>query len=207
MGLAENLAKKFIKEFNNLHEQKGDAVTIGDIDILFKKIRGDNEEKLRQGIKEIAGQINKVKIEIANPHPDRLSGEILPDANLELDAVVKHTEEATNTILDSAEKIMTMAGEIEGEKSQKIIDEVTKIFEASNFQDITGQRINKVVTALMEIDTSVAALMVAIADKVELEAKPSTEKEKTEDEKLMSGPQLDSERPSQDDIDKLFAES
>src|SRR3546814_1118636 len=41
---------------------------------------------------------------------------------------------------------------------------VTSIFEACGFQDITGQRITKVVTALQKIETKVDALLNAFGD-------------------------------------------
>ena len=67
------------------------------------------------------------------------------------------------------------------------------VFEACSFQDITGQRISKVVKSVTDVEDRLNAL---------IEVKP--DKEKTEDEKLLHGPALEGEGISQDEIDKLF---
>jgi len=208
MALAHELAKKFIEQLDGLHETKKDELTIGDIDGLFKHLKGQERDKLYEGIQEIAGKIEKVRVEISDPpHPDKISGDIIPDANLQLDAVVKATENATNQILDSVEKIQAAAGALEGEAGEKIIAEVTKIFEASNFQDITGQRIRKVLNTLVDIEKSIKSLMEAISGKIEISVIDVGKKDEDPDKALMSGPQLEEDKPSQDDIDKLFSEA
>src|SRR3546814_13096527 len=49
---------------------------------------------------------------------------------------------------------------------------VTSIFEACGFQDITGQRITKVVTALQKIETKVDALLNAFGDDIKRDGAP-----------------------------------
>src|SRR3546814_10175717 len=44
------------------------------------------------------------------------------------------------------------------ELAEKITDAVTRVYEACNFQDITGQRITKAVKALQHIEQKVAGL-------------------------------------------------
>lgn len=204
MGIGTKLAQDFIKQFDNLRATKGNDLEIGDIDGLFKHLKSEEKEKLYEGIQNIANKINMVKVEIFTPSPDEITGEIIPDANLELDAVVKAAEVATNTILDAVEVIQSSIEGIDPEIYQKVLDQVTKIFEACNFQDITGQRISKVVSTLVEIDASVNEILAAISDKVSLETRerPMDDPNKA----LMSGPQLESDAPSQEEIDRLFAE-
>ena len=79
------------------------------------------------------------------------------------------------------------------------------VFEACTFQDITGQRVGKVVTTFTYLEDRVNALC-RIWGKSALDAvevKPV--KEKTENEKLLHGPQLEGEGISQEDIDKMFS--
>lgn len=204
MALANELAKKFLMQIENLRKEKGEDLTIGDVDGLFKHLRSEQREELYKGVQDIANKINTVKVEISETHPESLSGNIIPDANVQLDAVVQATENATNKILDSVEVIQNAISGIEGKAADIIMEEVTKIFEASNFQDITGQRIRKVVKAMMDIEASVNHLLIAMEGKVHIEARAKP-KEVSADKALMSGPQIDT--PSQDDIDKLFADS
>ncbi len=211
MSISTKLAKQFCEELEALKSEQGGELQIGHIDALFKKIRGvTDEEKLVQGIQDIGGRIHKLKVEISNAHPGKLSDDVIPGANLELEEVVKATEEATNQILDSVEiiqnKVSGLEGGVAAEIQGVIQDEIVKIFEASNFQDITGQRINKVVTTLVDIDASVLELLDALSDKIEIHAVKNDKPAKTAEEDLMNGPQLQDDTPSQDDIDKLFAE-
>jgi len=78
----------------------------------------------------------------------------------ELDAVTADSAQATQKILAAAEEIDQLAdnlsaalkGRIEQELAQDISDLVLRIFEASNFQDLIGQRVGKVMTTLKSAD-------------------------------------------------------
>jgi len=87
---------------------------------------------------------------------------------------------------------------------------VTNIFEASNFQDITGQRINKVVKTLKHIEAKIDALVEAMgeeADGAQGTKAPATDmSEPADDETLLNGPQLPEAAIDQDEIDRLLAE-
>jgi chemotaxis protein CheZ len=80
-----------------------------------------------------------------------------------------------------------------------------KIFEACSFQDITGQRISKVVGTLREIEGAVDKLL-NLFGPGDADPLPEMEDTRSEDEQLLNGPQLDGQGVSQDDIDKLLAE-
>lgn len=208
--IAKNLAQKFIDQLENLRDTKGDDITIGDIDGLFKHLRSDNRDEIYSGIEEIAEKINIIKVELSTPHAGQVSEEKLPDAHKQLEAIVAATEEATNIIMDSTERLQNHIDSLglTAEENAPVLDEITKVFEACSFQDITGQRTTKVIKTLIDIDTSIINLLEAIHGKVEIEVKAqedsSSDGELT-DEDLMQGPQLDT--PTQEEIDKLFAES
>ena len=119
----------------------------------------------------------------------------------QLDAIVQATEEATNTIMGCMEKnddVVTKLRETITDSDQlALLDQINAngadVFEACSFQDITGQRISKVVKSVTYVEDRVNAL---------IEVKP--DKEKTEDEKLLHGLALEGEGISQDEIDKPF---
>ena len=79
--------------------------------------------------------------------PNDLKQEKIPRAGLELEAIVASTEKATGTIMDAAEEIMSADATSEN-YVESINDACMRIFEACSFQDITGQRITKVVSTL-----------------------------------------------------------
>lgn len=205
MASGKELSQKFLNNLDDLRKKKGDALAIADIENLFREAHGTERDTIYRGIQDIAGRINSTKLEISS-----LDEGSIKDANLELNAVVKHTERAANEIMDAAEKIQALAGGLKDGTGSKISDLVTKLFEACDFQDITGQRIGKVVATLIDIEESVKDLLAVLEGKADIEVinkKQKKRKDNRPDAELMNGPQLESETPSQDDIDKLFAGS
>jgi chemotaxis protein CheZ len=89
----------------------------------------------------------------------------------ELEAVSQGSEEATQKILAAAEDIDQVADnltavlkdEIDRGLAQDIRDRVVQIFEACNFQDLTSQRVAKVMAALKEIEAEIARALAEIA--------------------------------------------
>ncbi len=165
--------------------------------------------KVYQELESLARYIQAARAEIAAIRPDEIGGDYISAATDELDAVVTATEDATGRILDSAENIQTIAGTIEEPAQSQIIDLVTGIFEASNFQDITGQRISKVVRTLKHIEAKIDALVEVMGEEVERarqNANPEPAAEAVIDESdLLNGPQLPGGAIDQDEIDRLLA--
>lgn len=159
----------------------------------------------------LANYIATAKKEIASIRADAISGEYIPTATDQLDEVVGATEEATNKIMDCCDAISAIAGNQPAEAQTALMDQVTKIYEACNFQDITGQRITKVVRTLKHIEGQVAGLLSALDSagfRIDFSQGPDTKlqlSKATDSEKhLLHGPQTQNEAIKQDDIDKLF---
>jgi chemotaxis protein CheZ len=135
--------------------------------------------------------------------------EHLPSATDELDAIVGSTEEATNGILQAMESLEALTAEMDPAMAEKVTEAVTMVYESCNFQDITGQRITKVVKALKHIESKVDALVAAFGDEIAKykSAHPAPEKteDKMSDAALLNGPQLAANAGKQDDIDALLA--
>ncbi|MFC7331809.1 protein phosphatase CheZ [Rhodocista pekingensis] len=164
------------------------------------------EVKLYSELEALARYINNAKKEIAAIRPADIHEEHIPRATDELDAVVGHTEEATNRIMDACDQIMAMSGEVPGEVSNRLMMITTGIYEACNFQDITGQRISKVVRALKHIEAKVEALLLAFGEEVQRRHPNVVEEVKKDDEDkfLLHGPQLSGQGVDQSFIDSLF---
>jgi len=203
MSIGKKLAEEFIEELDSLRSEMGSDIEIGDIDHMFEEMKKSKKRNIYNEISGIAGIISTTKDEIVH-----IGDAYIGDANQELEAIVKHTEESANQIMDSAEALQELASKISDEEiSQKIGDEVINIFEASNFQDITGQRITKVINALLDIEEHISHLLGIFSGQDVDFSKVKTTKSKDErpDADLMNGPQLENEAPSQDDIDKMFS--
>ena len=155
-------------------------------------------------LQELGRTVARAKAEIAALAADDITGGHIPDAADELDAIVAHTAHATNEILDSCEALEALGERLTGEDAQALQRAVTRIYEASSFQDITGQRIGKVVNALKAIEARVQALIDRAHGTVVAEPAPPPP-ERTEGQRLAVGPQTRMAARSQDDIDRLLA--
>ena len=153
----------------------------------------------------IAGYIAKAKEEIREMRPHDISHERIPTAGAELEAITRDTENATHTIMNSAEAIM--AFDVSDPKAYKasVDDEVMKIFEACSFQDITGQRVSKVVNVLKQIEERVGRLAntLGIEDSTPGEM---TDEERRRHDLLLNGPAIGGPETRQDAIDAMFDE-
>jgi chemotaxis protein CheZ len=167
----------------------------------------DGAAAIRHELKRLRDAIEDTKKEIAAiRHPAAKSDPILT-ATDQLDAVVEATEGATNTILETVEKIDELTQRARHSTSEKhtsellgeVSDMVATIFEACNFQDITGQRITKVVNTMKFIEER----MNTIVGIWGTEAFGDIQVPEVE-EPALDGPQRGDGGISQDDIDKLF---
>ena len=127
----------------------------------------------------------------------------------ELDAVVEHTATATNEILDTCETLERLLPELPAAPAARIGEAVTRIYEACSFQDITGQRIAKVVAALKEIEGRVQQITQRFGPAARAGAPVAATRERvperSEGERLAQGPQLPAAASSQAEIDALLA--
>ncbi len=169
---------------------------------------------LRAELQSMASHIQTAKTEIAsiyNKDPKvQQAGNRIHSATSELDQIVASTEQATSDILNAAERIMEIAGTLSGEQGeagQILTDQATEIFTACSFQDITGQRISKVVSTLRYIDQRVAA-MVNIWGPENINIAQSRADEQADqrmDAHLLNGPSMPGQGRTQDEIDALLA--
>ena len=203
-GLAVRLAA--------IRKRRGDTVEISEVGAvvaeLMTTMEGDvsvEHVALREEIKDLADYISRAKAEVAAIQPLDLSDRHIASATDELDAVVHATEEATGAILDAAEELETLSESLDGRHAEKITEVTTKIFEASNFQDITGQRITKVVATLRHIDriTSLCAALGG-AESGEIQPRSRAADAPADEASLVNGPQMPGAGNNQDEIDRLF---
>ena len=124
----------------------------------------------------------------------------------ELGEVVNATEQATQKVLAAAEGIDQLAsnliaalrGKFEQGLVKDIQDLVVRIFEACNFQDLSGQRIAKVLATLNFVEDHVSRVLEELR-------KPSVVRR--DGTQFLHGPRLvsDDGHVSQTDVDELFS--
>ncbi len=159
------------------------------------------EAALLAELEGLGRTVARAKQEIARLKVDDITESHIPSATDELDAIVDHTAQATNEILDCCEVLEKVAGRVAKEDAEALQGVTTRIYEACSFQDITGQRIGKVVTALKAIEARVASVTGRF-----MEGRAPEPEAETEGRRLAEGPQLPGAGVSQADIDRLLAD-
>ncbi|HEY8381299.1 MAG TPA: hypothetical protein VIL09_04015 [Microvirga sp.] len=169
--------------------------------------------RIKAELDAISSSIRRTKEEIATLHYAGAQGHQITRVTDELGAVVEGTAGATNTILEAAERVDELAGNLssrlvgaDGDMAIEIADNVVRIFEACNFQDITGQRIGKVVGALRFIEERVGHMIEIWGGLETFKNIPVQPDDSRRGERaLINGPPLAGDDcQSQDDVDALF---
>ncbi len=162
---------------------------------------------LQRHLVSISDAIVRTRQEIAELRHEQEAGRTRD----ELNAVVQGTEEATNTILTASETVDALAGRL----ARRAQDEATRedalaiqaqmqtVFEACNFQDLTGQRISKVVRTIVLVEDRVAEMLRLWAGPAGTSA--SVQDRRSEEDALLNGPALPGTAAvSQDAVDAMF---
>jgi len=197
-----------------LRKDRGDSVAIDDItQVVGSLVKGTtHDEDLAQiasELRELLAYIGAAKSELVGMQPKSLSNRDIPDAHDQLDAIVKSTEDAAGTIMDSAETVEAIAEAVDEELAVQLNDVATNLFQASSFQDLTGQRITKVTNTLAHLEERLNALADAIGDEYIRPAEDNVERDAEgvvqDEHDLLHGPQLEGEGNSQAEIDAILA--
>lgn len=168
-------------------------------------------EMLRAELQEMASSIVETKRQIAALQPTDTGKNRIMAATGELDAIVSATERATSEIIAQAELLIGMADDIRALKENALAARVegaaTEILMACSFQDITGQRTNKVVNAMRYLEHRINA-MVLIWGSESFAHDGDPVEDETQDRRpdahLLNGPATDGTGVDQADIDALF---
>ncbi len=154
----------------------------------------------------VADYVAHIKTEIGALRANELYRTRLPGAHDELGNVVHATASATNSIMAAAEEILSYAEDDFETYRNQVQTKVLEIFEACSFQDITGQRISRVVEHLAQVEKRLSRFAAAVnARDVEIPMDPEDIMRQTRKEVfLLNGPADEGAGVSQNDIDALF---
>ena len=161
------------------------------------------ETSLLGEVEQLGRLIAAARAEIAALQVDDITASHIPSATDELDAIVAHTAAATDSILEVCETLDRLAVVQDGEAAARLQDATTRIYEACSFQDITGQRITKVVATLKAIDAKIAQIVCTF--EAHPAAAPLPPRPAAAAAPLLHGPQLPASAMHQSDIDALLA--
>jgi chemotaxis protein CheZ len=194
-------------------KQKRENVTFHDIislaEVAAQSLQGffqAMDAKVYRELREIAGYIESMRHEIGALQVNDLKNSRIPAAGEELGAIVQATEAASNTIMECAEALMGADASDPAAYKALVDEKMMVIFEACSFQDITGQRIAKVVETLQHIEERVSRFADVMQAKdiqgflTEQERERAERKEKF----LLHGPQLAGGGVDQSAVDQMF---
>ena len=217
--------KQFVQEHTNrvtsttISKVEGFLSTLKDEGSYTPGINAELEGEIREAIGTILDQISIARIELSAISQMGIEREVdgFHSVEDELSAIVSDTEKATNAILDCVDSII---GAVEADAapedaggisvSDYIMSKAIDITLNCSFQDITGQRVQKVVEVIQLIDNKFGSIEKKLGDSpttkeaapVELE---DYSRESQKEAGLLNGPALpNAESISQAAIDDLF---
>lgn len=191
-------------------------VSVDEISKMVSDVRGTIEGDaavesfhLKEELEALLCFIEQAKCEIASLRPKEYGTNKIPAASNELDAIVQGTEEAAEKVMDSADEIGVLAEKCDEEVKAKLEQISINLFEASGFQDITGQRVSKVVSTLTHLEERLSALAETIGDNdvddvSDDKGGANKDYNAMANEEFLNGPQLEDEAKDQAAIDALF---
>ena len=166
---------------------------------------GSLDRSIHEEFNAIAAYIARTRDEIAELRPNDIKEQRIPVAGAELEAVVSDTEKATEAIMSEAETLMSAEpSDLEAYKAE--VDEaMCRIIENCSFQDLSGQRVSKVVASLKHIETRVARFAATMG----VHDADMTEEERAEAERRsklhLNGPAQGGPETNQDQVDDLMS--
>ena len=166
---------------------------------------GSLDKSIHSEFVYIADYIARTRTEISKLRPNDIKEQRIPTAGAELEAVVTDTERATETIMAEAEGLLdTKPDDLAAYKAQ-VDDAMMRIIEACSFQDLSGQRVSKVVESLRHVEKRVsrfaATMGVHDAEADEDEIAEAERKKKLH----LNGPALGGPEVKQEAIDEMIA--
>lgn len=173
--------------------------------------RGSHDFK--RDVETVNRAIDRSKRELSALHGAPGDESRIARARHELASAIGSMEKATQTILKAAETIdesaralhATLKNDYNRGLSQDIVDQIVRIYEACNFQDLSGQHISKAADTLKFIESRVAC-MTDIWGNIKAGDMPAAPDHRPLGRALANGPKLDGDRGhvDQNDIDTMF---
>lgn len=195
---------------------------------FYKSMNNELQEGLKQIYREIS-QAKKHEAGEASSFPDQnRTSALISEASDQLDEILKATEQAAVEVMDVVEGQMDAQsgvgtilarmekGGVEAEDvaalvaaNQKLNEDLLRIMTALSFQDLTGQRIKKIIAAIKQVEKITLDLFLSTGLKIKgLAEAPEKDIQTLEAEtkqkvSKLKGPQTGT---NQQDVDDLLAQ-
>lgn len=206
----------FLAEFARRNRSADTTVLLDAIAKLEGLMRRERRvprlDRIQLDLADMQEAIVRTKREIAQIKHESDDGDRFAEASSELDAIINQTEGATQNILHRAEMVQELAWTLrEQGVDEAVCDDIdahtTEIFMACSFQDLTGQRTQKVVQVLRYLESRINEMMKiwdVQADEMQVTPDPLNPDDQRPDAHLLSGPQFEDKAIKQNDVDALM---
>ena len=178
-------------------------VVVGNLSDAVRRSRKGVGQRVQEELDLLVETVNRTQEDLVRLKPEQITGLRIGSAHAELDAVIRHTEQAAGDFLLAVEELEIIAESLPKKKAAQIREVTTRMLEASTFQDISGQRLDKAKKEIKEIDSCVASLLAVLGNEVVGEEQGPDQV--LSDDDLLNGPQHEGMGSSQEDIDALLA--
>jgi len=201
------LLKKYMKSYMRDEKLQLEAHEVQELMISINSfIKSDIAEANLSVYKELTELIDVIKVFKSEIRDIFTEGD-KPTSTDELDVVLQTTEDAVEQILICAETIDQLVPEAPENLGEALTDISTRIYEASNFQDINGQRIKKVIKTFRVLEEKILGILASTGIQANSTSVNGAEaKNQSGNEDLLNGPANPDEAPSQEEIDKLLSQ-
>ncbi|MDR3372570.1 MAG: chemotaxis protein [Ancalomicrobiaceae bacterium] len=157
----------FLDEYARRHRQADTLTIVETLERIERTINRQRKvpdiDRIRLDLADMAEAIIRTKQEIFQMKVESEEGGRFAEASNELDAIVTQTEQATEVILQNAEKAQELAWTFREsganpEHCDQLDEYITEIYTGCSFQDLTGQRTRKVVTVLRYLESRINSM-------------------------------------------------
>ncbi|MCH2038625.1 MAG: hypothetical protein MK137_08560 [Rickettsiales bacterium] len=206
--MRDQIRQVMLDRFEEIRKRGEGQVKLQDVEDIVQGLLDtiERESKINndmiESLSSIADEIRSMKTDIMRGYGDNEDIQVL---SARLNTVTESTEKAANDIMDSAEAIQSMLPQLNNDYlAEQMMSNCTKIFEACDFQDLTGQHLTRVMKSVNTIKNIVDKVVEALGIEIEIpEEKFDRMSLDADSKELMNGRGIGN-APSQEDIDNLF---
>ncbi|MEK6734834.1 MAG: hypothetical protein AABY27_07035, partial [Pseudomonadota bacterium] len=188
---------KLFSELKKTQEISNGSITMNNfdnlirqlIDMLSTHLVNDERKEILYQLEMLLAQFTSLKRETAALSYEILRDNFLSDVIMDLRSIIAQTEKSVTKILDEADAIASLSQKVTDTKiREELMIKYTNILELCNFQDLTGQRTQKVINLLNEAESVIYKMLHILSPEADLISAPKQD--------LMNGPQDENNRPS-----------
>lgn len=206
--MRDQIRQVMLDRFEEIRKRGEGQIKLQDVEDIVQGLLDTIEKEssinnnMIESLSSIAEEIKSMKTDIMRGYGDNEDIQVL---SARINTVTESTEKAANDIMDSAEAIQSMLPQLNNDYlAEQMMSNCTKIFEACDFQDLTGQHLTRVMKSVNAIETIVDKVVEALGIEIEIpEEKFDRMSLDADSKELMKGRGIGN-APSQEDIDDLF---